>query len=257
MKHLRIDFILVEPHEAGNVGGAARAIANMGFDSMVLVNPLHEDRRQARKMAVHAAGLLEQAQIYPTLAEAVAAAGWVVGLSCRRRSHPERKLPIDPDEFGRRLTALPAGARVALVFGPEPTGLRNSHLNLCSEIMKLPTSDDYPSLNLAQAVMLTAWEVRRAIVGEVHQLAEATPAVSAGELEQLLGHMRRTLTEIEYLNPQNPELIMAELRKVLARARLDKRELAMIRGIFHRMDVWMAFHGGTQTPNKRRKKYRI
>jgi tRNA/rRNA methyltransferase len=251
------DFILVEPHEAGNVGAAARALANMGFESLILVDPRYEDERQARKMAVHAAGILKNARRFSSLTEALAEARWVVGLSCRERTHPERKPPMDPDDFGERLSVLPADARVALVFGPEPSGLNNSQLALCRDILRLPTSDEYPSLNLAQAVMLAAWETRRAIVRDHGATRKEKSAVSAGELEQLIEHMRRTLTEIEYLNPENPELILAELRKVLSRAELDKRELSMIRGIFHRMDVWMAFHGGPEAPNKRLKKYRV
>ncbi len=250
------DFILIEPREAGNVGSVARALANMSFDSLVLVNPRYEDERQARKMAVHAVGLLTKARIYPTLEEAVSKVNWVVGLSCRPRTHPDRKPPMGPDDFGKRLATLPTDARVALVFGPEPCGLNNSQLGLCRDILTLPTASDYPSMNLAQAVMLIAWETRRAIVRGQGTARKEKTVVSAGELEKVLSHMKRTLSEIEYLNPQNPELILCELRKVLSRANLDKRELAMIRGIFHRMDVWMAFHGGPETPNKRRKKYR-
>ncbi|MBW1807016.1 MAG: RNA methyltransferase [Deltaproteobacteria bacterium] len=248
-----VDFILVEPVEAGNVGSAARALKNMGFDSLTLVNPQFVDLREARKMAVHAKDLLESARQSATLEEAIQPAAWVVGLSCRLRVHQERKIPYGPKKFIAELSRLPAGARAALVFGPEPTGLTNAHLGLCQEILTLPTAADYPSMNLAQAVMLVAWEIRRAqLDSDFCSISRET--TTAGELEGLINHLKQTLANIDYLDPQNPELILNDLRKVLSRAEMDPRELRMIRGIFHRMDVWIARHGGQATPNQPRGK---
>jgi tRNA/rRNA methyltransferase len=102
-------------------------------------------------------------------------------------------------------------------------------------------------------VLLVAWEIRRA------ELESTTPEiererVTAEAIEALLSHARRTLDVIGYLDPQNPRLILDDLRKVLSRAELDPRELNMIRGIFHRMDVWISQHGGPPTPNQARRK---
>jgi tRNA/rRNA methyltransferase len=249
----KVDIVLVEPVEGGNVGSVARALKNMGFASLTLVNPQFADYREARKMAVHAKDLLESARQFATLEEAIESATWVVGLSCRLRVHQERKIPYGPKKFIDELSRLPAGAWAALVFGPEPTGLTNAHLGLCQEILTIPTSADYPSMNLAQAVMLVAWEIRRAQL-DSDSCSISREAVTAGDLDSLINHLRRTLTNIDYLDPQNPELILNDLRKVLSRAEMDPRELRMLRGIFHRMDLWIAGHGGPPTPNQPRGK---
>jgi TrmH family RNA methyltransferase len=136
-----------------------------------------------------------------------------------------------------------------LLFGPERTGLTNAQLGKCQDILTLPTSADFSSMNLAQAVLLVAWEIRKA---DLQPLVSASrnQTVTAGEIEELLAHMQRTLDNIGYLNPQNPDLILDDLRKVLSRATMDQRELSMLRGIFHKMDVFISDHGGPPTLNQ-------
>lgn len=246
----RVEVVLVQPAEGGNVGSCARALKNMGFSSLRMVDPRYEDRREARKMAVHATDVLESARVFGSVEEATRDANWVVATSVRSRTHPERKPPIGPQEFITRLQELPAGSRAALLFGPERTGLTNDQLGKCQDILTLRTADAYPSLNLAQAVLLAAWEIRKADL-QPQVSAYRKQAVTAGEVNELLNHMQRTLEIIGYLNPQNPDLILDDLRKVLSRAVLDQRELSMLRGIFHKMDLWIAHHGGPPTPNQR------
>lgn len=249
----KVEVILVEPAEGGNVGSCARALKNMGFSSFSLVDPRYEDRRMARKMAVHAQDVLDSARIFGSIEEATEDANWVVATSVRSRTHPERKPPMGPEEFIARLQKLPQGSKAALLFGPERTGLTNPQLGRCQDILTVPTSDEFSSMNLAQAVMVIAWEIRKA---DLQPLVEPSrnQTVTAGEIEALVAHMRRTLDIIEYLDSQNPDLILDDLRKVLSRADLDKRELSMLRGIFHRMDVYISEHGGPPTPNQARKK---
>ncbi len=248
----RVDVILVEPAEGGNVGSCARALKNMGFSSFNIVDPRYEDYPQARKMAVHARDVLESARVFASIEEATKDAHWVVGTSVRSRTNPERKPPIGPDEFIARLRELPQGSRAALLFGPERTGLTNAQLGKCQDILTLPTSSDFSSMNLAQAVLLAAWEIRKTDLGPPVS-ASRNQTVTAGEIEELLAHMQRTLDAIGYLNPQNPDLILDDLRKVLSRAALDRRELSMFRGIFHKMDVFIGNHGGPPPSNRFRK----
>lgn len=248
----KVEVILVEPAEGGNVGSCARALKNMGFSSFNMVDPRYEDRKTARKMAVHAQDVLESAQVFASIEEATKDAHWVVATSVRSRTHPERKPPMGPDEFIARLRELPQGSKAALLFGPERTGLTNNQLGKCQDILTVPTAEEFSSMNLAQAVMVIAWEIRKA---DLEPLVEPSrnQTVTAGEIEGLIAHMRCTLDIIEYLDPQNPNLILDDLRKVLSRADLDSRELSMLRGIFHRMDVYIAEHGGPPTPNQSRK----
>jgi tRNA/rRNA methyltransferase len=255
-----VTFVLVEPEFGGNLGACARALKNTGFSRWALVDSRVEDWREARKMAVHAADVLERAARFESLPDAIADTHWVVGVSGRARSHPDRKPPFEPDELIRRLRKQPPGVRTALIFGSERTGLTNDHLGFCQDILTLPTSAACPSLNLASAVLLVAWEIRRARLAEKPVaekpgiVADRLP-VNRRELDGLLAHARRTLDLIGYLDKQNPQPVLDDLRKVFARSDLDRRELQMLRGIFHRMDVWISQHGGPPTPNQKRSKH--
>ncbi len=246
-----VEWVLVEPSEGGNVGSSARALKNMGFSSMGLVSPAAGFEVEARRLAVHAADLVEKAVLFASVPQAIQAAAWVVGVSGRTRSYPERKPPLDPETFLAQLTRLPGPGKAVLLFGPERTGLTNEHLALCHDILTLPTASECPSLNLAQAVLLVAWEVRRRALQETapQQRSVAREVVTAGALDGLMQHARRTLEVIGFLNPQNPEWILKDLRQIFNRAALDSRELSVLRGIFHRMDVWVSQHGGPATPN--------
>ncbi|MBN2496257.1 MAG: RNA methyltransferase [Deltaproteobacteria bacterium] len=250
----RVDFVLVEPSEAGNVGSCARALANTGVGGFALVRPRYADPEPARTLAVHAAQLVDEAPVFDSLEAAVARTAWVVGVSGRPRAYPERKPPIGPADLVTRLDQMPSESRAALVFGPERCGLTNAQLGLCQDVLCLASADSYPSYNLAHAVLLVAWELLRADRRRAGQREPRDPRelATAGELDGLMNHARRTLGAIGYLNPQNPRLALDELRKVFARADLDPRELRMLRGIFHRMDVWIAAHGGPPTPNENR-----
>jgi len=253
----RCRIVLVEPAEGGNLGSACRALMNCGFGPPGLVRPFIDNWPEARKMAVHAAGLVERVERFDSLAQAVAGTHWVVGVSGRSRKHPERKPPIGPADLVAGLAALPDGARAALVFGPERTGLTNAQLGRCQDVLCLPTSADCPSLNLAHAVLVVAWTVRMAaLAGGADQAARPTAAVpssalaSTAELDGLIGHARHTLGAIGYLDGQNPRLVLDEIRKVFSRARLSLRETRMFRGMFHRMDVWMSTRAAQPTPKQ-------
>ncbi len=258
----RCSVVLVETTEGGNLGSACRALMNCGFGAPVLVDPKISNWQDAEKMAVHAVPLLEAAPRVSSLMHALYDVHWVVGISARIRKHKERKAPLGPSDFIQKLLKIPQNARVALVFGTERTGLTNEQLGLCQDVLTLPTDPAYPSMNLAQAVMAVAWTIRMVDLGEIRasgqmgsiQADQERQIASAEQVHGLVEHARRTLSVIGYLDPQNPQLILDEIRKVFSRAMLDMRELRMLRGIFHRMDVWIERHGGPKTPNQPRGK---
>lgn len=258
----RCSVVLVETTEGGNIGSACRALMNCGFDAPVLVDPRASNWDEARKMAVHAAAMVDSAPRVPSLAHALDHVHWVVGISARSRKHQDRKEPMGPASFLEKLAALPNGARAALVFGTERTGLTNEQLGLCQDVLTLPTDPAYPSMNLAQAVMAVCWTIRMADVGELSGMSTTEKGqdevlkdmATADDIQGFLDHAQRTLSLIGFLDYQNPRLILDELRKVLSRAALDRRELRIFRGIFHRMDLWIARHGGPPTPNQPRGK---
>jgi TrmH family RNA methyltransferase len=226
---------------------------NCGYSGLRIVNPQFDDWDEARKLAVHADEFLASVEVFDSLKAAIADAHWVVGVSGRARRHPERKQPIGPKLLIDRLLALPQGSRTALVFGCERTGLTNTQLGLCQDVLTLPTNATYPSMNLAHAVLTVAWTIRMADA-EDQVDPPSRQMVSVAELDGLMEHAEHTLGLIDYLNPQNPGLILNDLRKIFTRSLLDSRELNMLRGIFHRMDVWIARQGGQPTPNQPRGK---
>jgi tRNA (cytidine32/uridine32-2'-O)-methyltransferase len=231
MDPVSVDVVLVSPERPANVAAACRAMKNMGLGHLVLVNPPEGlDRREVRSLAYGAWDVLDDATTAANLEEAVAGCTLVVG-TCSRPG---------PDDWTPRRLALEgaaraAGGRVALVFGPEARGLRNAELARCHVRVRIPAHESQPSLNLAQAVLIVAYEIFVSARGRSEPPAE--PRATAGQLEQALEALRAGLLGIGYLNPQNPEGILAELRGMLARAGPSRRELDLLQGVSRQL-LW-------------------
>jgi TrmH family RNA methyltransferase len=220
----RYEVVLVRPARAGNVAAACRAMKNMGLRRLRLVDCRHVAKDEDRALAYGAWDVLDGAARHDALAEAVADCTFVVGTS--GKAAPGTWTP------GRLAAEAPgrAGAgRTALVFGPESSGLLRDELRLCHAIVHIPTHAEHSSLNLAQAVLVLAYELRRAALPP--SPAEPGERASAGELEACLDALREGLLSIGYLNPDDPGRILAELRGLLARAGPTPRELLLLRGI--------------------------
>jgi TrmH family RNA methyltransferase len=222
-----VDVVLVRPSRAANVAAAARALKNMGLGSLLLVSPPRDlDRPEARALAYGAWDLLDSARVAPDLRSAVAGCTLVAATSARDEG---RAATRTPREFAAEAAELAGGGRVAVVFGPEATGLLNDELALCQMRIRVPTHSAQPSLNLAQAVLLIAYELRLAA------LPEARPEIASralvGEVEESLDELRDALLVINYLNPESPEAILSELRALLLRAAVTTREVSLLRGM--------------------------
>jgi tRNA (cytidine32/uridine32-2'-O)-methyltransferase len=223
-----VDVVLVRPSRAANVAAAARALKNMGLRSLVLVSPPRGlDRAGARALAYGAWDLLDSARVAPDLRSAVAACTLVAATSAREEG---RAVTRSPREFAAEAAELAAGGRVAVVFGPEATGLLNEELALCQTRIRIPTHSAQPSLNLAQAVLLVAYELRLAALPPAPSDAPA-PRAPAGAVEQALDDLRDGLLAINYLNPASPEPILSELRGLFLRAAVTTREVSLLRGM--------------------------
>lgn len=227
-----ITIILVGTIAPGNIGSTARAMKNMGLSRLCLVNPQCALNEESYRMATSAGSILRAAQQAGTLREAIAGAGYVFGTTARiRRLRPY----IFPPEMGEKVAALLPNNRVALVFGPEDRGLSNEHLELCNEIISIPTARGGKSLNLSHAVIIMCYEIHRAVQGRA---AYEKPRLAlAGEVENMYDHMRSALLEIGYLDPQNPDLTLGSFRRILTRAGLKKEEVQLIRGVFRQL-LW-------------------
>lgn len=224
----RIAVVLVEPQSGGNVGGAARALANMGLSRLVLVAPAGPLGEEARRMAMGGMAILESARVARTLQEAVGEAQLVIGTT--RRAGKNRGPLLDVSEAARKaVEAAAAGNDVALVFGREDSGLTTGELDACGLLARIPAAEACPSLNLAQAVLIAAYEVRRA--AETTEAGAPRDIAPAREVEGLFRQFGEVLDEIGFLNPQNPEEVMHSLRRLFGRAELDPREVRILRGI--------------------------
>ena len=234
--------ILVETSHPGNVGSTARALKTMGFYDLRLVNPKMPGiayEPEAVALASGAMDVLEGSSVEVDLNAAVTGCTLVIGLTSRDREFGPPGL--DWLEARERIVAqLSQGKRVALMFGPERTGLDNAHLALCTHRVWLEANPAYPSLNLAQAVMVCAYSLREGLIKALGSASadlalspedRADPAAVAAMLE----HLRLGLESIGYLNPENPKKLMARLAALFARAELQTEEIDLLRGIAKQM----------------------
>ncbi|MES0874385.1 RNA methyltransferase [Sinimarinibacterium thermocellulolyticum] len=229
-----IRIVLVSTQHPGNIGASARAMLTMGLHHLVLVNPDRYPHPQARATAAHATSVLDSVRVVGTLDEAVADCGWVVALSARPRHLGDE--PLRPWQAATRAVALAAEAPVAFVFGCERTGLTNDEVDRCHATVLIPANPAYRSLNLAQAVQVIAYELRRTALPEPGEVASkkqhpwyAPP--TADEMERFYAHLERVLLATGFLDPANPRMLMRRLRTFFNRAGPDRNELNILRGI--------------------------
>jgi tRNA/rRNA methyltransferase len=224
-------FVLVGTSHSGNVGAAARAMKVMGFTDLVLVRPRFDDvlvRDETLALASGAADVLAAARVVPTLAEALEG----ITHACATAMTPRDFGPptFAPRDHFARLAA--GGQRLALVFGPERTGLDNDDVYRCHACLSIPTHPGYGSLNLAQAVQLLAYDWRQALGGfGVTPRTLDERSADGATLDGLLAHWRHTLVEIGFLDPAAPKKLMARLHRLLNRAGLTHQEVHILRGI--------------------------
>jgi tRNA/rRNA methyltransferase len=232
MKIENIAIILVEPQSPGNVGMVCRAMKNMGLSTLRLVNPCPIDHPEALKFAVSAKDLLDTAEIYPDLGAALS--DTQLSVATTRRHGKYRQEICSPKEIVARIAADSGRNRSAIVFGREDSGLTTAEVSLCRWQATIPTFGDYGSLNLSQAVLIFCYEIL-----ERAGIAEKTPGreIAPGEsLESMYGQMEKVLLKIGFLNPENPAHLMMSLRRILSRAELDEREVAIVRGMMSQVD---------------------
>jgi tRNA/rRNA methyltransferase len=244
-----ISIILVRPQGAGNMGSVSRAMKNMGFHRLILVQPGQDPLSpEARMMATSAKDILENASIFPCLEGALKDFRWIAGTSARkgRTRGPFTSLR----EICLEIVVHARDVPVAVLFGPEDRGLTNRELDPCQAFISIPTHPGLPSLNLAQAVMLVCYELRMADLlgqGDESKAGLLTKPAEFRTIEAMYGQMEELLLRIGFLDPQNPKRIMHTLRRIFGRANLGDRDVAILRGIFRQMD-WYATHGEKPSP---------
>jgi tRNA/rRNA methyltransferase len=245
-----ICVVLVAPKEPGNVGSAARAMLNMGVSDLRIVAPRCDlGADEAIRFSVHARSVLENAQIFDTLAEAIFDRDFVVGTSARE--HRDIAPALLPSQITPRLE----GKKVAVVFGREESGLLTNELAQCQARVRIPTAE-YASLNLAQAVLIVLYEFMQA-GPQAPQTSASSPALPAAPprevasraaLEQFYAHFESLIMRIGYTDLQRQDHMMRLYRKVFDRAALDPDEVKMFRGLWQQM-IWIS-KGHVPRPSK-------
>ncbi len=248
----QVRIVLVNTTHPGNIGAAARAMKNMGLIRLYLVAPKLFPADKARWRAAGAVDVIEQAVVVDSLDEAIRDCGLVIGTSARDRriSWPM----ITPEQCGSQVIRESSQHEVAVVFGREARGLKNEELQKCQFHVHIPTSSEYTSLNLAMAVQVISYAIRCAFLDQTEPVTETAaaqpdtsldPAFSLGvdpdhwdqefathsDVELFFEHLERTLTVLEFHDPDNPRQLMTRLRRLFQRIRADKMEMNILRGI--------------------------
>ena len=231
-----IRIVLVATSHPGNIGAAARAMKNMGLRNLVLVTPKTWPALEALSMAGSALDVIDNTRIVNSLQEAIADCQLVIGTSARLRTMPVPLL--DPTACATTVIAQMETQQIALVFGREASGLTNDELLQCHYHVHIPVSDEYPSLNLAAAVMVLCYELRKtALVAQESGTAQARitqwdqELATMDELERYLEHLDSVLKRLKFHKSEGSMQLLRRLRRLYQRVRPDRMEINILRGI--------------------------
>lgn len=228
--------ILVQPQGPINIGSVCRTMMNFGFTRLRLVNPCRAYKSlEAKKMALTAFHVLENAELFDTLEDALHDIHTAYGTT--RRFGKYRKNFLTPGTAGERIAGAGADMNSALVMGPEDTGLETRDLDLCQQFITIPTHDGYPSMNLSHSLSVLLYEVsRNSDTGKRFYDPKVKDPASGREMASMFAHMRQTLLDIDYLDPQNPDHLLRTFRRIFGNAGLSSRDVRIIRGLMSRID---------------------
>ena len=227
-----ISIILYEPQLPENIGFVARAMANMGITQLLLVKPKNFDPSRVRRTATGTSvDIIEQMEVYDDLRTSLEPFQYIVGTTARLGSH--RPAMADPRLLASELIPISKNNKVGILFGPEDCGLSNEQLRFCHMIVTIPTAF-FTSLNLSHAVMIICYEL---FMNSREPSKVSSPRLANSfELEGMYDHLQEVLMKIGFINPQNPEHWMNNVRRFLSRVALRAREVKIIRGICRQID---------------------
>jgi TrmH family RNA methyltransferase len=225
---IELVVILVKPKYEGNIGAVARSMMNFGFTTLTLVNPPAIDSKECRKYALHAQSILDNAKIVKCFREGIRDLDFLAGTSARiykgEKVHP--RAPVGIKEFAKRVFKVKG--KVGIAFGPEDFGLSNEELAKCDLLISVPTSEQYPSMNLSHAVHLILWELFCASRAESF---EHPSEISKLEKEKFFEHFCLLLEQIGYPEHKR-EKTRIMVRRIMGRALVSKFEYHRLMGVF-------------------------
>ncbi len=233
-----IDIVMVGTTHPGNIGAAARAMHNMSVSSLVLVDPKCPIGEIAYARASGANAILDNRRTTANLQEAVGECGLVIASSTRVRSLPWPEMT--PQQTAERIRDLGTQTRVALVFGREHSGLTNAELQLCNYMVNIPANPEFSSLNLAAAIQVLCYEIYKINADPVEdrQLSSQECAATSHAIEGYFQHLEQVLTSTQFLDSENPGLLMQRLRRLYQRLELTQSEVNILRGILSSVEKY-------------------
>lgn len=246
-------IVLVRPHYAGNLGSTARVMRNFGLADLVLVAPYASTNDlEARRLATHGLGILDTARVVPELTDAVADCVFTLATSALTAGIHRRGIIGTPSETMPGFMANAERGRVALIFGPEPHGLTNAEIAHCHGMVHIPVDPQYPALNLAQAVTVCCYELRKAW-SEAANIERQSPAAgptiaSHADQERMFEHLREAFTAVGYLFNERSETLMHGVRQLIGRALPTPQEVRMLHGLARQL-LWVARNGAKPGEN--------
>ena len=226
-----IRVVLSHPSHPGNIGATARAMKTMGLESLYLVNPRFFPNKEAETRAAGALDVLNNTKVCTNLDEALNGTVLAAAVTARRRdlSHDT----FDSNQGARKLLDQAKQLPVALVFGTEMSGLTSMEVSRCQIVVHIPANPAYSSLNLASAVQVMVYELRMALSKTENLPQSAGVPASFDEIELFYCHLEQTMISSGFLDPKNPKRLMQHIRRLFSRARLEKQEVNILRGILN------------------------
>ena len=233
VKTENITIVLNKPKYPGNIGSVARCAKNTGIEKLFIVGHSDPDIEEIEKMATHVASdTIENIKYFKDLNEALTGFTYIVGTTSRLGS--VRGPVVYPREMAEQITDISQNNQVAILFGPEDTGLTNDELNYCHLLVTIPTSSEFKSINLSHAVMILCYEIFTASTPTPERF---TPKMATSfELEGMYDHLKKMLVKIAFINLENPDYWMTNIRRFLSRTKLFSKEVQIIRGICRRVE---------------------
>ena len=225
----QLAIILIRPKIPENIGAAARIACNMGINRLILVKDNAPEREPMAKMATHkAAHLIDNMEIYQSLDDALAGFSFVIGTTARRGR--QRFVEKSPREVVQTILPMLPNNKVAIIFGPEDTGLTNDDLKYCHLASAIPTAD-FSSLNLAQAVAIHCYELYYGIVHAQKDMVLAPQLATSHELESMYSHLEDSFRSIEFVNEVNRTYWMTNIRHFFSRIQLTSKDANIVRTV--------------------------
>jgi tRNA/rRNA methyltransferase len=232
-----ITVVLNKPKYPGNIGSAARCVKNMGIERIIVVGEDNYEEDTIRRMSTHlAADVVDGIKYVDDLEKALGTFRYIVGMTARYGNTNLKRTMVSPREMARQIVDVSRNNKVAILFGPEDRGLTNSELKYCDMLVRIPTSEKMSSINLSHAVMLICYEIFTA--GRESGVVFTPRLATSEETENMYSHMEELLLRINFIDPGNPENSMVNIRRFFSRLKLTSKDVKIIRGVFHQIDLY-------------------